>query len=155
LHYTRLHPTEADTLIRFLHEGDGGQHLMAARLLAKHVPASPHVLAAFMATVREWALTTQYRGQLIFAEATRATQYPDLVPWLAELMNAEEVPWQSRTEAAAALAIRLRGAHSMAGLTYLRAVVDDASRMVGQRLAAAEALSACGTNDRAVAEQSL
>jgi hypothetical protein len=155
LHHTRLHPAEADHLVRFLHTGNSDQHLLAARLLAKHVPASTEVAGAFMVTVRAWAMTTQHPSRDILAQASRATHHPGLAGWLADLMRDENTPWQSQVEAATVLATRLRGADSAKAVAQLRAVVDDATAPVGHRLAAAEALSECGSTERETSERGL
>ena len=110
LHYTRLHPTEADRLVQWLHGGTPNQQLLAARLLARHVPATAEVVDAFLATARAWAMTAQYPGGEILRRVSRAAHHPGLVPWLADLMREETAPWQSRVEAATALATRLQGA---------------------------------------------
>ncbi|MFD1045085.1 NACHT domain-containing protein, partial [Kibdelosporangium lantanae] len=120
LHYTRLRPAEADQLVRWLHAGDSALHLLAARLLARHVAVSPEVASAFLSTVRGWAMTTQYLADEILSQASRATHYSGLAPWLADIMRDEAAPWQSRTEAATALAIRLRGDHTAEALALLR-----------------------------------
>ncbi|WP_143073644.1 hypothetical protein [Actinokineospora terrae] len=155
LHYTRLRPAEADQLLAHLHAGGADQHLLAARLLALHVPAGAVVVSAFLDKVRGWAKTTQYPGQLILARASRAAHHPGLADWLAELMRDARAPWQSRVEAAAALASRLRGKHAPEALTRLRADVDDTSVPVLHRLAAAEALSQCGSAEWAASERGL
>jgi cellulose synthase operon protein C len=144
LHYTRLHAAEADGLIEWLHAGGGVEHLLAARLLAWHVPATVDVVEVFIATVRAWAMTTEYPGQLILEQASRATLHPGTAGWLAELMRDENAPWASRVEAATALSARLRGAQSPDAIAHLRMVVSDESIPVAHRLAAAEALSDCG-----------
>ncbi|MFD4669520.1 NACHT domain-containing protein [Lentzea sp. NPDC058450] len=152
LHHTRLHPAEADRLLSWLHQGDASQHLLAARLLAHHLPASPE---AFLATVRGWAMTTHLDAPEILAETTRATRYPGLVRWLTDLMNERAAPMQSRAECATALTIRIRGPHSAHATTFLRYVVDAPKALVSDRLKAAEALAQCGTPERDAAERGL
>ncbi|MBP2327334.1 hypothetical protein JOF56_007719 [Kibdelosporangium banguiense] len=154
LHYTRLHPDEADPLVCWLHTGGTEQHLLAARLLAKRVPASHAVMTAFLATVRARAMTTTAFSGEILSQASRATHYPGLAEWLLGLMHTEDAPWQSRTEAAAALATRLHGKHFREAVTYLSDVVDDVDTSIEQRLTAAErGLRAVLSNPRATGLQ--
>jgi hypothetical protein len=155
LHYTRLRPDQADPLLRSLHAGSAEQHLLAARLLAKRIPTTPEVVDAFLQTVRGWAMTTHHMSAEILARACRATQHPGLAAWLAALMRNEGLPWPSRTEAAAALAVRLHGDHLPEAIRFLRAVVDDSHAEVDVRLAAAEALADSGSTERATAERGL
>ncbi|KOX34197.1 hypothetical protein ADK67_04470 [Saccharothrix sp. NRRL B-16348] len=155
LHYTRLRPTEADPLVRWLHEGDSETHLLAARLLAKRVPASREVVDAFLATVWGWAMTTQYPGSDILAQTSRATHHPGLAHWLVALMRTANAPADSRTEAASALATRLRGGHETEALGYLTALVDSSSASVSERLAAGEALAECGSGEREASARGL
>ncbi|XVS66788.1 NACHT domain-containing protein [Actinosynnema sp. CA-299493] len=155
LHYTRLHPAQADPLIRRLHASNGEQHLLAARLLARRVPASRSVVDSFLDTVRKWAMTTQYPGEEILAQASRATHHPGLASWLADLMRDQHIPWPSRTEAATALATRLRGTHAREAVTLLSDLVDDPNASVTHRLAAAEALADSSPEDRAAAQRGL
>ncbi|PWW66684.1 NACHT domain-containing protein [Actinokineospora spheciospongiae] len=156
LHYTRLHPAQADTLITWLHHGDGTHNLLAARLLATHVPASEDVVDAFLETVGKWALTTHYQSEGILSQASRAAHHPGLADWLIALTHNESAPWASRVEAAAALATRLRGSRGCeAATSLLRTVVEDASINLSHRLAAAEALSDCGSAERRLVEVAL
>ncbi|WP_121006684.1 hypothetical protein [Saccharothrix australiensis] len=155
LHHTRLHPAAADDLVRWLHDGDPESHLVAARLLASHVPAGEEVVAAFLATVRGWAMTTQYPAAKILARTGRAAHHPGLAEWLLDLLRDGAAPWASRVEAATALATRLRGAHEHEARALLRSVVDDAGVPAAHRLAAAEALSDCGGAERAASERGL
>ncbi|WP_394620581.1 NACHT domain-containing protein [Lentzea sp. JNUCC 0626] len=152
LHHARLHPAEADRLLAWLHKGDASQHLLAARLLAHHLPASPE---SFLATVRSWAMTTHADAPEILSEATRATRYPDLVPWLSGVMHQSDAPTRSRAECAAALAIRVRGPHSAEATRFLRQLVDEPRALVSDRLKAAEALAQCGSHERDAAERGL
>ncbi|WP_439656371.1 NACHT domain-containing protein [Lentzea sp. HUAS TT2] len=155
LHYGRLHPPQADELLRTLNAGDSDQHLLAARLLAGHLPASSTAIEAFLATVRAWAMTTHYNAYDILAGASRATHHPGLPDWLAALMDDPLAPWTSRVEAAAALATRLRGRHEAAALEMLHAAVTDVEGQTGRRLIAAEALSECAEEQRFGAEPAL
>jgi cellulose synthase operon protein C len=155
LHYTRLQPAEADPIVRWLHTGGTQQHLLAARLLSKRVPVSYAVVEAFLMTVRAWSMTTTDSSDEILSHASRATHYPGLAAWLVDLMRTDNAPWQSRTEAAAALATRLRGQHSREAITYLSGVVDDTAASIAQRLAAAEALADCSSSEHATAERGL
>ncbi|MCE6996463.1 hypothetical protein LZG04_16890 [Saccharothrix sp. S26] len=148
LHYTRLRPTEADPLVRWLHGGDAEAHLLAARLLAKRVPAGGDVVDAFLTTVWGWAMTTQYPGSDILAQAGRATHHPGLADWLVALMRADHAPADSRIEAASALATRLGGPHTAEAVALLTGMVDDPAASVPERLAAAEALAECGAAER-------
>jgi hypothetical protein len=76
LHYTRLHPAEADRLVQWLHDGTADQQLLVARLLARHVPATAEVVEDFLATARAWAMTTQYSGGEILHRVSRAAHHP-------------------------------------------------------------------------------
>ncbi|SES01365.1 hypothetical protein SAMN05216188_119109 [Lentzea xinjiangensis] len=152
LHHTRLHPGEADRLLDWLHRGNAGQHLLAARLLAHHLPASAPRTEAFLDTVRDWAMTTHYSAADILAEASRATRFPDLAAWLRCLLDCAEAPRWSRVEAATALAVRVRGPHTPEALSFLHHVVEDSRAQVSDRLMAAEALAQCGAGEREVAE---
>ncbi|MFD7659988.1 NACHT domain-containing protein, partial [Actinosynnema sp. NPDC059797] len=155
LHYARLRPAEADPLVEALHAGDAEQHLLAARLLAKRVPAGEEVVDAFLGTVRAWAMTRQHPGGDILSQTCRAAHHPGLAGWLVELMRAGTAPWRSRTEAAAALASRVRCDHSAEAIAFLTDLVDDPGTAVGDRLAAAEALADCGEAERGPAERGL
>lgn len=155
LHYGRLHPGQADELLRWLHSGDSEQHLLAARLLAGHLPAGTEAVDAFLNTARAWAMTTQYNAHEILEGVSRATHHAGLSKWLADLMTDGKAPWRSRVEAAAALATRLRGAYEKPALTRLHAVVSDLKGQTGDRLAAAEALADCGRTEREAAERTL
>ncbi|MEV6828940.1 NACHT domain-containing protein [Amycolatopsis sp. NPDC051102] len=155
LHYTRLHPVEADRLIRHLHEGGPQQHLLAARLLAWHVPAGAEIVTAFLATARAWAATTQYPGGEILAEVSRAAHHPGLVGWLQELMRDAGMPWSSRVEAAVALGTRLHNEARAEAVGTLRTIVGDAGIGVQPRLDAADALSQGGDGEREAAASGL
>ncbi|GGM70794.1 hypothetical protein GCM10011609_03070 [Lentzea pudingi] len=155
LHHTRLHPGEADRLLEWLHRGTANQHLLAARLLAHHLPASSAKTEAFLATVRAWAMTTHYNAVDILAEASRTTRFTGLAEWLTCLMNCTQAPWRSRAEAATALAVRVRGPHSPDAFRFLRHVVDDPQVSVSDRLTSAEALAQCGTGEREIAVRGL
>ncbi|MFS8103138.1 NACHT domain-containing protein [Lentzea alba] len=155
LHYTHLHPAEADNVLRWLHNGTGEQHLLAARLLARHMPASAPLVDDFLATVRGWAMTTQFRARLILGQASRATHHHGLRDWLIGLLQDESAPWESRAEAATALAVRLREDRTGEPIRFLRAAVDDLSAPADHRLAAAEALADTGTAEREAAERGL
>ncbi|MGM1058311.1 NACHT domain-containing protein [Saccharothrix sp. Mg75] len=155
LHYTRLRPDQADPLLRSLHAGSAEQHLLAARLLSKRVPAGTPTVDAFLDTVRGWATTTHYLAGDILDHACRTTQHPGLAVWLVGLMREGGAPLSTRCKAAAALSVRLRGEHLAEATRFLHALVDDAGAPVDVRLAAAEALSDSGTAERAAAERGL
>ncbi|MFL6123858.1 NACHT domain-containing protein [Actinophytocola sp.] len=155
LHYTRLHPAQADRLVEWLHAGGAEQHLLAARLLAAHAPACAEVVDAFLATVREWAMTTQYFSNEILEQASRTAHHPGIADWLASLMRDEDAPWDSRVEAATALSTRLRGPSEPEAVALLKAVVDDATIPVRHRLSAAEALSDRGSEEQEAAVRGL
>lgn len=148
LHHTRLHPAEADRLLAHLHGGDPDQHLLAARLLAWHVPADAE---AFFATADAWAMTTQDPSREILSQVSRATHHPGLFGWLLDLMRDDDAPWPSRVEAAVALATRLNSDARPEALETLRSVLNDTAIAVQCRLDAAEALSQCGTDEQHVA----
>ena len=155
VHYTRLHPAEADRLVQWLHAGNPSQQLLAARLLARHVPATVDVVDAFLATARAWAMTTQHSAGEILRKVSRAAHHPGLVSWLVELMRDETAPWPSRVEAAIALATRLRGIHTEEAAAVLRAIVVDTAVPVVDRLTAAEGLTQCRAAEREAAERGL
>ncbi|MCE6995220.1 helix-turn-helix domain-containing protein [Saccharothrix sp. S26] len=155
LHYTRLRPDQADHVLRSLHGGGASHHVLAAKLLAQHLPAGPEVVDDFLATARAWAMTTDYLGAEVLRHASRAAHHPALVSWLLDLMRDDRAPWESRVEAATALATRLRTAHTPEAVALLCAVADDPSTAVPDRLAAAEALSQCGASERNAAERGL
>lgn len=155
LHYTHLHRDQADELLRRLHRGTSEQHLLAARLLGRHLPASPPVVDEFLTTVRGWAMTTQFRAALILARTSRATHHPGLADWLVGLLEDVEAPWESRAEAATALAVRLRHARAGEAIAFLRAGVENVSAPSKHRLIAAEALADSTTAERDIAERGL
>lgn len=155
VHYTQLHTAQADGLLGWLHAGDGDQHLLAARLLAGHIPAGREVVDAFLTKVRAWAMTTQYPGQQILEQASHAAHHPGIADWLAGLLGDDEAPWQSRIKAAAALSARLRASHMAAAAALLRRVANNPAILVADRLAAAEALSDSGGSECDGAERSL
>jgi hypothetical protein len=155
LHHTRLHTSEADRLVLWLHGGNPDQRVLAARLLAWHVPASAEVVDAFLVTARAWAMTTQYLAGEILRRVSRAAHHPGLVPWLVGLMRDEAAPWSSRVEAAVALATRLRRRHADEATAVLRTVVADLAVPVTDRLTAAEGLTQCGASEREAAERGL
>ncbi|MFD0204846.1 MULTISPECIES: NACHT domain-containing protein [Saccharothrix] len=155
LHHTRLHPSEAERLLEHLHSGGSDQHLLAARLLARHLPAGPAAVDAFLTTVRAWAMTTQHPALKILSQTSRAAHHPGTAAWLVDLMGSEDAPWPSRVEAAAALATRLRGPESAEATRLLRRVVDDSAIPVEHRLAAAEALAECGPDGHRASAQGL
>ncbi|MFJ6671604.1 helix-turn-helix domain-containing protein [Actinosynnema sp. NPDC091369] len=155
LHYTRLHPDQADHVVRSLHAGGASHHVLAAKLLAQHLPAGPAVVDDFLATTRAWAMTTEYLGAEVLRHASRAAHHPALVSWLLDLMRDGHAPWQSRIEAATALATRLRTSDTPEAVTLLRAVTEDTTISVTDRLSAAEALSQCGGAEHGAAERGL
>ena len=155
VHYARLQPAEGVRVITWLCAGTADEHLLAARLLARRVPADPPVVDGFLATVRGWAMTTQSPGATILEQASRAANHPGLAAWLVALMRDDRAPWHSRAEAATALSTRLRGPHTPEALEYLRAAVDDPDAAVDHRLVAAEALAQCAGGERATAERGL
>lgn len=155
LHYTHLHVAEADRLLGWLHAGGSDEHLLAARLLAQHVPTSAAAVREFLAIAQAWAMTTKHPALLILQQVSRATRHPGLIEWLAELMETDSAPWESRAEAAIALAVRLRCAHTDAAVAFLRSALDDSSIGVDDRLTAADALAHSGSSESEVAERGL
>lgn len=155
LHYTHLHPAEADRVLRWLHGGGSEEHLLAARLLARHLPAGRPAVEEFLVTVQAWAMTTRDPARLILREASRATGHEGLIEWLAQLMHTPTMPRESRVEAAVALVVRLRCEHTDAAVGLLKSAIDDTSVGVDDRLIAAEALAHSGGSDREVAERGL
>ncbi|GAA2674761.1 MULTISPECIES: NACHT domain-containing protein [Actinosynnema] len=155
LHHSHLHPGEADPLLRWLHNGDREAHLLAARLLAMHLPTGSDATTEFFTTARGWAMTSQYPSLALVSRASRATGYPGLRDWLLDLMRDPLAPWASRTEAAKALGVRLRGEHREEAIAFLTALVDDGTAVAEIKLKAAEALSEAGTAHRAPAERGL
>ncbi|GAA3854609.1 hypothetical protein GCM10022243_20130 [Saccharothrix violaceirubra] len=154
LHYCHLHLDQADGVVRWLHQGDDVQQLIAAQLLAWHVPVAQSTLEEFLATVRAWAATTSSTALKILAQASRA-HHPGLVAWLTALASDAALPWASRIEAAAALAIRIREQGVSDAAEVLSTAAEDRSVSLRDRLSAAEALSQCGPDERAVALRSL
>jgi len=155
LHYARLRPAQADAILNCLHGGASEQHLLAAELLSQHLPAGAAAVEAFLVTARAWAMTTAYAAAGILQGVSRAAHHPGLIPWLTGIMWEDHAPWRSRIEAAAALATRVRGAHSGSAVAVLRAVVENASVPVEDRLAAAESLADCDRAEREAAERCL
>ncbi|KOX16645.1 hypothetical protein ADK67_40065 [Saccharothrix sp. NRRL B-16348] len=155
LHHTRLHPREAERLLEHLHSGGSDQHLLAARLLARHLPAGPAAVDDFLGTVRAWAMTTQHPALKILSQTSRSAHHPGTASWLVNLMGSDDAPWPSRVEAAAALATRLRGPEAADAARLLRRVVDDSAIPVEHRLAAAEALTECGPDGHRASDQGL
>ncbi|WP_157767534.1 NACHT domain-containing protein [Actinosynnema pretiosum] len=155
LHHSHLHPSEADPLLRWLHDGDREAHLLAARLLAMHLPTGTDATAEFFTTARAWAMTNQYPSLALVSRVSRATGHPGLRDWLLDLMRDPLAPWATRTEAATALGVRLRGEHREEAIAFLTALVDDGTATARIRLGAAEALSEAGAAHRAPAERGL
>ncbi|MFC0433868.1 NACHT domain-containing protein [Kutzneria buriramensis] len=155
LHYTRLHPDQADAPLRSLHVGGADQHLLMARLLAGRMPASTDVVDAFLVTVRDWAATDNYRASDILYYACRATQHPGLAGWLTGVLRDESLPTSARTTSASALAERVRGEHEAEALQFLLKLVENEDADIDERLTAAEALSESGTAERGAAERGL
>ncbi|MFD0205484.1 MULTISPECIES: NACHT domain-containing protein [Saccharothrix] len=155
LHYTHLHRDQADHVVRWLHAGGASHHVLAAKLLAQHLPAGTEVVDDFLATTRAWAMTAEYLGAEVLRHVSRAAHHPTLVSWLLDLMRDDRAPWRSRIEAATALATRLRTVHAPEAVTLLCAVADDTGVAVTDRLASAEALSQCGPSERDAAERGL
>ncbi|WP_236703157.1 hypothetical protein [Lentzea aerocolonigenes] len=146
---------QADELLRWLHGGTSDDHLLAARLLARHLPAGAPLIDEFLATARGWAMTTQYPADQILASVSRATHHPGLADWLVGLLRDELAPWPTRAEVATALAGRLRDPRAGEAIAFLRSAVDDVSTSVDHRLIAAEALADCGSGERETAERGL
>jgi cellulose synthase operon protein C len=155
VHYTRLHAAQADHLITWLHRAMADQHLLAARLLAQHVPASAEVIDAFLVAAKAWAVTAQFQGREILRWISRAAHHPGLAHWLAGLMADDAAPWSSRIPAARALATRVHGTHARAATALLRAAVVSEDIPVIDRLTAAEGLADCGAGEREIATRSL
>lgn len=155
LHYSRLRPDQADALVGFLHGGTAEDHLIATRLLARHMPASPAVVDEVLRTVRGWAMTRHYHASEILKRACRILHHPGLVRWLADLMDDTDAPWRSRVTAATALATRVRGPLQEAAAELLSTVVTDSAVQTAVRLAAAEGLVECDGDHRAPADAGL
>ncbi|GAA1276163.1 NACHT domain-containing protein [Saccharothrix xinjiangensis] len=155
LHYTRLRPDQADRLVEWLHGGGDTHHVLAARLLAQHLPASSGVIDGFLTTVRGWAMTKRYPGTAILGHASRIAHHPALEPWLLGIMRDAHAPWASRIEAATALATRLRADTAPEAVALLRSAVESPSVTVADRLGAAESLAHCGAPEREAAERGL
>ncbi|MGW4116432.1 NACHT domain-containing protein [Actinosynnema sp. NPDC004786] len=155
LHHSRLHPAEAGRLLEHLHSGGADRHLLAARLLARHLPTGAAAVDAFLTTVRAWAMTTQHPALKILSETSRAAHHPGTAAWLLDLMRAEDAPWPSRVEAASALATRLRGAEAPDAVRLLRRAVNDPAIPVEHRLTAAEALTECGPEGHRASQEGL
>ncbi|MFF5093434.1 MULTISPECIES: NACHT domain-containing protein [Actinosynnema] len=150
LHHARLWPERADGLLRLLNGGGGEQHLLAARLLAGHLPAGAEAVEEFLVTARGWAMTAKQPEVL---EQVGRARHPGLAGWLTGLVHDGAAPWRSRVEAATALAVRLRVGG--AAVEVLCAAVGDEGVAVGDRLAAAEALAEWGGEEARFAEGGL
>jgi cellulose synthase operon protein C len=151
LHYTHLHPEQADRLVKWLHRNTAEFQLVAAELLAKHTPAGPEVIEAFLDTARAWAMTSHYQGQGILRWTTRIAHHPRLAAWLSALMREPNAPWNSRIEAAIALGTRVQASGSEEAVHLLRAAMDDLTLDVADRLAAAKGLVKVGGQQRQAA----
>ncbi|MFD5095000.1 helix-turn-helix domain-containing protein [Amycolatopsis thailandensis] len=155
LHYTHLHRDQADPLIIRLHAGTAAEQLIAARLIAQHVPASSDVIDDFLVTARQWATIVRYTAGEILNQVCRATYHPGLTAWLIDLMRDEAMPWRSRVDSAAALAVRMPNPCRSEAVDLLCTVTEDIAVPVAPRLAAAEALTQCGPTERTSAERGL
>jgi cellulose synthase operon protein C len=149
LHYTHLHPEQADRLVEWLHRNTAEFQLVAAELLAQHTPAGPGVIEEFLDTVWAWAMTS-YGGEIL-QWTTRVAHHPRLAAWLRALMHEPNAPWSSRIESAAALCTRVQASGSKDAAVLLRAAMDDLALDVGHRLAAAEGLAKVGGEERQAA----
>ncbi|MFG1645710.1 NACHT domain-containing protein [Amycolatopsis sp. NPDC049252] len=155
LHHARLYPAQADQLIRYLQGGRPQQHLLAARLLAWHIPAGSGVVDVLLATAWAWAATTQHPSGEILRQISRAAHHPGLVEWLRGMMRDTAMPWPSRVDAAVALATRLDTGDRVEAVAALRTVVSDTTIKAQTRLNAAEGLSECGADERGAAVSGL
>ncbi|MFC6089998.1 NACHT domain-containing protein [Saccharothrix lopnurensis] len=155
LHYTRLRPDQADRVVGCLHEGGDTHHVLLARLLAQHLPASPGVVDRFLATARGWAMTSRYRSTQILGYASRVAHHPGLGLWLLGVLRDENAPWASRVEAATALATRLHTGSEPEAVALLCSAVEDPAVGLASRLGAAESLTHCGSPERGTAERGL
>lgn len=86
--------------------------------------------------------------------ARRRWEFDDEL-WDILIERDREAPWQSRVEAATALAMRLRRDRDSEVIALLRAAVDDSDASVEHRLVAAEAFAQSGTHEREAAGRAL
>jgi cellulose synthase operon protein C len=151
LHWTRLRPDQADQLLQSLHAGAGQEHLLAARLLAQHMPASAEMVERLLTAARNWVQVGQYPSAAILRNATRVTHHPGLVPWLVGLCTDQTAPWPARITAAVALGRRSDDNNAGPAVDLLNLVVNNSDLPVSHRLQAAEDLAECGVGQRAAA----
>jgi DNA-binding XRE family transcriptional regulator len=152
LHYTHIHPDQADHLITWLHDNSSAYQRIAAELLAQHAPASPAVMDTFLATARAWAKTAT--GIDILRQATGATHHPRLASWLRDLMHESKATWSARIDAAVVLCTRLE-AESSDAVHLLQTAMDDPALDIADRVTAAQGLAKIGPAHRAVAIRGL
>ncbi len=155
LHFAHLHPDQADPLLTRLHMGTAEEQLIAAQLLAQHVPASSDVVNGFLVTAKEWASVTRYTAGEILNQVCRAAHHPGLAAWLVHLMRDSTMPWRSRVTAAAALATTIQSPNRDEAISLLRTVIDNATVLIRDRLAAANALAQCGPTEQTAAQDCL
>lgn len=155
LHYTQLRHAEADPLLRTLLTGTAENHLLAARLLAKHLLASSEMIDEFLFIARAWAMTDHYPSRPILKHTTRATHHPGLVSWLVELSNDDKAPWPSRIRAAIALARRVDDDQAKRAGDLLETVMGNEDLPITYRLDAAEGLAECDAERRKAAQAGL
>lgn len=155
LHYGHLHPNQADEMARWLCGNTAGFQLVAARLLAKHFPASAETIDSFLEKVRSWALMTVGLGAAILREVSKATHHRPLPSWLRALMDEPEVPQDSRIKAAVTLCTLFDSAENSEALSLLHAVMRDPTSEISHRLIAAQGLSEVGAQQRAQAADGL
>ena len=155
LHYGHLHPNQADDMARWLCGNTAGVQLVAARLLAKHFPASTETIDTFLEKVRSWALMTVGLGAAILREVSKATHHRSLPSWLRALMDEPEVPQESRIRAAVTLCTLFDSAENGDALSLLHAVMRDPASGISHRLIAAQGLSEVGAQQRAQAADGL
>ncbi|WP_194899171.1 helix-turn-helix domain-containing protein [Catenulispora pinisilvae] len=155
LHYGHLHPTQANEIVRWLCGNTAGFQLVAARLLAQHLPASRETIDAFLDKVWAWALTTAGLGWKILDAVSKATHHSGLPAWLRALMNEPEAPWRSRVQAAVALCTLFNGIEHEQALALLREATRDYTLDMPHRLMAAQGLAEVDVEQRAHAASGL
>lgn len=155
LHYGHLHPSQADEMARWLCSHTADFQLVAARLLAQHLPASASTIDTFLDKVWSWSLTTAGRGATILDEVSKATHHQRLPIWLFALMCESGAPWRSRIQAAVTLCTLFDGEENREALGLLHDVLRDPTIAVADRLTVAQGLAEVGMDQRAQAADGL
>jgi cellulose synthase operon protein C len=155
VHCGHLHPDQGDAIVRWLHDNTAGFQLVAARLLAQHMPATAETIDGFLTTVWAWARTSDWPGQGIVEEASKATNHRPLATWLRALMRDSDATWASRIHAATVLCTLFDAEDRAEAPDLLLAALRDPALEVSNRVTAAECLAELGVQGRSAAEAGL